>query len=653
MTGSRRPKRNAFFGFMLITALVLGGVSWATVSQIELARRDLEEVARVERDRKINRVIGEMEDIVGPALAIENARSYREYISVSTPANLYTRDTLDPLPYGSAVTPSVLLEEGAAPWNELYFQIDHYEEWSSPQIPGVDVLRAGADGMFEAFQVGQAPERLSRLHDALPFGNLRSRLEAVFHAEQHPDPSPDADSSGEGAFPACSDPNCPCHLSRFAVVPGGSIGHVGLNQRLGALRPPTCLHPDLIHQNLRNARWEEEVPPTDAASAALSDGENVEVSYTRFVPIWLPAPDAGPANLVFAREVNAGGDILYQGFTIRWDLLKRVLREPVGRVFPEANLVPVDWPAAQDGGVAQMRTIPVRLEVPPIEPVPTAAAWASVSRMLTISWAAALALLAVAGVGFRNMVALTERRLQFAYAVTHELRTPLTTFQLYSDMLSAGLVPESSRQEYLDTLIRESKRLADLVEGVLDYARLENHKVRIHPVTTDAPALGAMVSDRFAERCTRHGAELRVENRVANGKRLTTDVELVQQVLGVLINNACRHVLGGDKEPRIFVALSAKDDRVMIDVIDTGKGIDRTDARRVFKPFRQGRGAAADACGGIGLGLALARNWATLLGGRLELVERSHPKHKGAHFRLTVPDQLTQSGSSCDRRRRG
>ena len=80
----------------------------------------------------------------------------------------------------------------------------------------------------------------------------------------------------------------------------------------------------------------------------------------------------------------------------------------------------------------------------------------------------------------------------------------------------------------------------------------------------------------------------------------------------------------------------------MIDVVDTGKGIDRTDARRIFKPFRQGRGAADDARGGIGLGLALARSWARLLGGRLELIDRSHPEHHGAHFRLTVPDQLTK-----------
>ena len=638
MNGSGRSRRNAVFGFMLVTALVLGGMSWATVSQLELARRDLQEAARIDRDRKINRAVGEMEDIVAPVVYIENARSYREYLSVSTPANLYSRDSLNPLPYGSAVTPSVLLEDGTSPWTELYFQIDHYEEWSSPQIPDDDILRAGADGMFEEFQTGKAPEQLATLRDALPLADLRTRLEEVFHADYRRALSLDADSPLEEPGPPCSDPSCPCHRSRFTAAQGSVTGPVGINQRLGALRPPACLHPALIHQNIRNARWEEEVPPAEDASP--SDGERVEVSYTRFVSIWLSSAVAGPANLVFAREVNAGGNILYQGFTVRWDVLEGKLREPVARLFPDAELLPVDWPTTRDTGVAFMRTIPVRLEVPPTPPVPTSAAWASVQRTLTISWAAAIALLGVAGIGFRNMVALTERRLQFAYAVTHELRTPLTTFQLYSDMLAAGLVPEESKQEYLDTLNRESKRLADLVEGVLDYARLESHKVRIRPVATDAPALIALVSDRFAERCTRHGAELRVHSHVANGKRLTTDVELLQQVLGVLINNACRHVQGGDPEPRIFVELSAIDGHVLIDVIDTGKGIDRADARRIFQPFRQGRAAQVDARGGIGLGLSLARSWAKMLGGRLELIDRNHPEHHGAHFRLTVPDHL-------------
>ena len=75
-----------------------------------------------------------------------------------------------------------------------------------------------------------------------------------------------------------------------------------------------------------------------------------------------------------------------------------------------------------------------------------------------------------------------------------------------------------------------------------------------------------------------------------------------------------------------------------MDVVDTGPGIERKDVRSIFKPFRRGSDADRSARGGIGLGLALARSWASLLGGRLDLIAGNHPKLGGAHFRLTIPD---------------
>ena len=145
----------------------------------------------------------------------------------------------------------------------------------------------------------------------------------------------------------------------------------------------------------------------------------------------------------------------------------RKLLDQIDHLFPEAELLPVRL-APQDpepGDETKMASLPVHLSVPEVAGGASAAAWHRVRPTLLTTWAAAAVVLIVAGWGLRNLVALTERRTQFAYTVTHELRTPLTTFRLYTDMLSAGLVPEKSKQEYLDTLNRESIRLSNLVEG--------------------------------------------------------------------------------------------------------------------------------------------------------------------------------------------
>jgi len=228
--------------------------------------------------------------------------------------------------------------------------------------------------------------------------------------------------------------------------------------------------------------------------------------------------------------------------------------------------------------------------------------------------------------------------MRFAYAVTHELRTPLTTFRLYTDMLSAGLVPDTSKQEYLDTLNQESQRLSNLVEDVLEYARLENHKVQLRPVQTDGGALLRSIIETHEKRFSSCGLQAQSENALADGQTLCTDVDVVSRIASVLINNACRHAANAG-EGALLLRLGAENGHAHLDVIDSGPGIDRTDAHRIFKPFRRGHGVDKAAHGGIGLGLALARSWARMLGGRLDLVARHHAQLGGAHFRLTFPAQ--------------
>jgi signal transduction histidine kinase len=134
-------------------------------------------------------------------------------------------------------------------------------------------------------------------------------------------------------------------------------------------------------------------------------------------------------------------------------------------------------------------------------------------------------------------------------------------------------------------------------------------------------------------RCQDAGKELVVENALGPEAVFETDVQLAQQILGNLIDNACKYSRGAE-DRRLWVRARAEGRRLVLEVEDRGPGIPARERRSIFRPFRRGKGADVTA-GGVGLGLALAGRWANLLGGRLTLRAGQGPA--GACFRLELP----------------
>jgi signal transduction histidine kinase len=360
--------------------------------------------------------------------------------------------------------------------------------------------------------------------------------------------------------------------------------------------------------------------------------EPVAVSISRqMVPLWL-SDDGRPARLVLVRDVRLGDRQVCQGLVIDWPGLQSVLAEQVRELFPDARFLPV------------RARIPPRLErtltALPVELDPgTAAAlppvgWTPLRIGLLIAWSAVLVGVVAVGLGGWSLLDLSERRSRFVSAVTHELRTPLTTLRLYLDMLTSGLVQgEAQRAEYLHTLHAEADRLNRLIANVLDFSCLEKQQPRLEKTRVAVADLLEQVRSAWQTRCAAAGKELVVENGAGPGAGLVTDARLVEQVLGNLIDNACKYS-GTAADRRLWVRSRIENRRLMMGVEDHGPGIPARERRAVFRPFRRGRQADV-AAGGVGLGLALARRWAKLLGGRLTLqCGRDHP---GACFCFDLP----------------
>jgi signal transduction histidine kinase len=193
---------------------------------------------------------------------------------------------------------------------------------------------------------------------------------------------------------------------------------------------------------------------------------------------------------------------------------------------------------------------------------------------------------------------------------------------------------EAKRQEYLNTLAMESDRLHRLIDNVLDFAKLEKRKKNgdIKPVKV------CDLMDHFratwTDRLAHDGKELVVISTLPAGQEVSTDAAMVQQIVGNLIDNARKYTRDA-ADRRIWVwAKPGSGGAVILEVEDRGPGVPVGERKTIFKPFR--RGAHADSTsGGAGLGLALAKSWAEVLGARLTY--RPADDGVGACFRLELP----------------
>jgi signal transduction histidine kinase len=382
----------------------------------------------------------------------------------------------------------------------------------------------------------------------------------------------------------------------------------------------------------RESEAKPAVPAAPPGEDRPSQPPPVAVHLGSMRPQWVTDP-GGADVLVLVRAAKFDTKTVYQGVVLDWPKLRAALQDEVKDLFPDARLVPVKDPDGVSPDRA-MTALPVQLDPGP-DPVPPPAGWTPLRIGLLTAWAAAV--LAVAAVGFSGwtLVDHAERRMRFVSAVTHELRTPLTSLRLYLDLLVSGMIQdEAKRQEYLTTLATESDRLHRLIDNVLDFARLEKRRkggdVRLVKVSDLLDPLRATWADRVAQ----DGMELVVVSTLPADREVRTDPGMAAQIVGNLIDNARKYARDAADRRVWLWARPGTGSAVVLEVEDRGPGVPAGERKTVFKPFR--RGAAADATsGGAGLGLALAKSWAEVVGAKLTY--RPADGGVGACFRLELP----------------
>lgn len=217
----------------------------------------------------------------------------------------------------------------------------------------------------------------------------------------------------------------------------------------------------------------------------------------------------------------------------------------------------------------------------------------------------------------------------FVSNVSHELRTPLASLKLYLGLLTRGR-PEK-REAYLETARRETDRLQNLIEALLDISRLDLGKAQANLQPTDLNLLvSTLISDREALVADR-GLSLDVELAEALPVALA-DPKLIEQVLTNLLTNAVNYTpVGGQITLCTAVGESDGQKWVTATVSDTGPGISQEERGHLFERFYRGSAGRASSAPGTGLGLAICKEILDLHGGRITLQSKVG---RGSRFTL-------------------
>jgi len=220
---------------------------------------------------------------------------------------------------------------------------------------------------------------------------------------------------------------------------------------------------------------------------------------------------------------------------------------------------------------------------------------------------------------------------EFLAMVSHELRSPLNAILGYARMLRSGSADGEEAAKAVAVIERSAKAQLQIIEDLLDSARIIAGKLRIEPGPVDlVPVLEAAI-DTARSAAEAKGVTLAADFGALQ-EQVLGDSTRLQQIVWNLLTNAVKFTPEGG---RVELRMEGDADSVRITVSDTGKGIEPEFLPFIFDHFRQADPSSARRYGGLGLGLSLVKHLVELHGGTITAA--SEGKGRGAAFTVTLP----------------
>ena len=230
-------------------------------------------------------------------------------------------------------------------------------------------------------------------------------------------------------------------------------------------------------------------------------------------------------------------------------------------------------------------------------------------------------------------------RRDFVANVSHELKTPIGAMALLAEAVTDFADDPAAVERFGGRMQRESKRLTQLVQEIIDLSRVQDHAA---PATTEKISVAEVVDDA-ADRA-RTGAEgknIHIEVSPPSDLLIEGNYELLVNAVRNLIDNAVNYSPEGT---RVGVGVDLVDERIEIAVTDQGIGMTAQDTERVFERFYRVDPARSRITGGTGLGLSIVKHIVATHGGEVRVWSRLN---KGSTFTIVLPLAGTAADASA------
>ncbi len=223
----------------------------------------------------------------------------------------------------------------------------------------------------------------------------------------------------------------------------------------------------------------------------------------------------------------------------------------------------------------------------------------------------------------------------FLATMSHEIRTPMNgVIGMAQLLLDTKLAP--AQRSYAEAVRSSGQALLAIINDILDYSKIEAGKVRLEEAPFDPRFVLENVAELLAPRAFDKGIEIVTDIAAAVPRRLIGDEPRIRQILINLVGNAIKFTVAGGVALRLSRTDTRTGDRaeLLLEIEDTGIGMDETNLERIFDEFAQADQTHARHYEGTGLGLAITRRLVLAMGGRIEV---ESARGQGSVFRVHLP----------------